>query len=58
MQDGVSTYTTEYATLVSVAILGTYSLSLSGGNLNLIFTPNNPGFNLITIKIIRDLVST
>ena len=58
MQDGVSTYTTEYATLVSVAILGTYSLALSGSNLNLTFTPNNPSFNLITIKIVRDLVST
>jgi len=58
MQDGVQVYTTEYATLFSVAALGAYSMNISSGNLNLTFTPYNPDNNMITIRLVRDLIIT
>ena len=53
MQDGVSAYLTEYATLINNYTLGSYSLTISGGVCNLIFHPNNPDHNIITVKLVR-----
>ena len=53
MQDGISAYITEYATLFNNYTLGTYSLTVSGGICNLIFHPNNPLNNIITVKLVR-----
>jgi hypothetical protein len=39
IQDGTSTYMTEYGSIYNSAILGTFTSSISGGNLNLICTP-------------------
>lgn len=57
MQDGISTYLTEYATLINSHSLGTYSLELSGGICNLVFTPVNPDNNIITIKLVRTAIT-
>lgn len=53
MQDGISAYLTEYATLINNYTLGSYSLTVSGGVCNLIFHPNNPMNNIITVKLVR-----
>ena len=53
MQDGISSYLTEYATLINNYTLGSYSLTVSGGVCNLIFHPNNPMNNIITVKLVR-----
>jgi hypothetical protein len=53
MQDGISAYITEYATLFNNYTLGSYSLTVSGGICNLIFHPNNPMNNIITVKLVR-----
>ena len=58
MQDGISAYLTEYATLFNNYTLGTFSLVISGSNCNLIFSPNNPSHNIITIKLVRTAVTS
>jgi hypothetical protein len=57
MQDGISSYITEYATLINNYTLGTYSLTISGGICNLIFHPNNPLNNIITVKLVRTAIT-
>ena len=57
MQDGLSAYITEYATLFNNYTLGTYSLTVSGGICNLIFHPNNPDNNIITVKLVRTAIT-
>jgi Collagen triple helix repeat (20 copies) len=56
MQDGISAYLTEYATLYSNYTLGTFTLEISSGVCNLIFTPNNPSHNIITVKLVRTAI--
>jgi len=58
MQDGISAYLTEYATLYSNYTIGTFTLEISSGVCNLIFTPNNPSHNIITIKLVRTAIMT
>lgn len=57
MQDGISAYLTEYATLINSHTLGSYSLTVSGGICNLIFHPNNPDNNIITVKLVRTAIT-
>jgi len=57
MQDGISSYITEYATLFNNYTLGTYSITVSGGTCNLIFHPNNPSNNIITVKLVRTAIT-
>lgn len=58
MQDGVTAYLTEYATLISGSPLGNFSIGVSGGNVNLTFSPINPDNNIITLKVIRYAVTS
>ena len=58
MQDGVSAYLTEYATLISGTALGNFSITVSAGAVNLIFSPINPSNNIITLKVIRYAVTS
>lgn len=58
MQDGVTAYLTEYATLISGSPLGNFSIGVSGGNVNLTFSPINPDSNIITLKVIRYAVTS
>lgn len=58
IQDGVSTYLTEYATLISGAPLGSFSINLSGGRMKLNFTPDNPLNNILTFKVVRYTISS
>lgn len=58
IQDGVSTYLTEYATLVSGASLGTFSINLVGGRMNLNFNPDNPSNHILTFKVVRYTISS
>ena len=58
MQDGVNTYMTEYGTLISSSLIGTFSSTITGGNFILNFTPNNPSLAIITFKVIREAVTT
>lgn len=57
MQDGIAAYITEYATLINNYTLGGYSLTVSGGICNLIFHPNNPMNNIITVKLVRTAIT-
>lgn len=58
MQDGLSAYLTEYATLINNYSLGTFSLTIAGGVCNLIFHPNNPDNNIITVKLVRTALTS
>lgn len=58
MQDGVTAYLTEYATLISGSPLGNFSIGVSGGDVNLTFSPINPDNNIITLKVIRYAVTS
>ena len=58
IQDGVSTYLTEYATLISGAPLGTFSINLSGGRMILNFNPDNPLNHIFTFKVVRYTISS
>jgi hypothetical protein len=58
MQDGVSAYLTEYATLISGTALGNFSITVGGGNVDLIFSPINPSGNIITLKVVRYAVTS
>jgi hypothetical protein len=58
MQDGVTAYLTEYATLISGTPLGNFSVGVATGNVNLTFSPINPDNNIITIKVIRYAVTS
>lgn len=53
MQNGVSAYATEYATLLSGAPLGYFSIELSGGNAQLKFQLNNPSNAIYNIHLLR-----
>lgn len=57
MQDGISAYLTEYATLINNYTIGSYSMTVSGGICNLIFHPNNPNNNIITVKLVRTAIT-
>lgn len=57
MQDGISAYITEYATLFNNYTLGTYSLVIDGPTCNLVFTPYNPENNIITVKLVRTAIT-
>ena len=58
MQDGVSAYLTEYATLISGAALGNFSITVGAGVVNLMFSPINPDHNIITLKVVRYAVTS
>ena len=58
MQDGVSAYLTEYATLISGSPLGNFSIGVASGNVSLTFSPINPSNNIITLKVIRYAVTS
>ena len=58
MQDGISAYITEYATLISGTALGNFSVTVGSGIVNLTFSPINPHLNIITLKVIRYAVTS
>lgn len=53
MQNGLSIYATEYATLLSNSQLGSFSVQLSGGLSKLLFNINNPSLNITNIHVLR-----
>ena len=57
MQDGLNTYTTEYSTLLTAGVIGTFAVTLSGTTMFLYFTPNNPLNQIITLKILRQTIN-
>lgn len=58
IQDGISTYLSEYATLVSGAPLGNFSIQLSEGRMKLNFTPDNPTNQILKIKMVRYTIAS
>lgn len=58
IQDGVSTYMTEYATLISGPPLGNFSIDLAGGRMRLNFTPDNPLGNILTFRVVRYTIAS
>lgn len=58
MQDGVSTHITEYATLLSGPILGHFSFDIDGLTAKLNFIPDNPLNNIITLKVVRQGITS
>jgi len=57
MHDGVSTYLTEFATLITSHSLGIFNMVLSSGLVRLNFEPYNPDNNIITIKMVRQAIT-
>lgn len=53
MQNGSVMYATEYATLISDAEKGYFSVELSGGTANLVFNLNNPSSSITNIHVLR-----
>ena len=58
MQDGINTYLTEYATLLSNAVLGTFSAIISSGQIQLLLDPQNPLNEIMSIKVLRQTILT
>jgi opacity protein-like surface antigen len=58
MQDGNSTHITEYATLLSGSILGYFSFDIEDLVAKLNFIPENPLNNFITIKVVRQGITS
>lgn len=58
IQDGISTYLSEYATLISGAPLGSFSIELAGGRMKLNFTPDNPTNDILKIKMVRYTIAS
>lgn len=57
MHDGISTYLTEFATLITSHSLGIFNMALSSGLVRLVFEPYNPDNNIITIKMVRQAIT-
>lgn len=57
MHDGVSTYLTEFATLITSHSLGIFSMELQSGLVKLNFDPYNPENNILTIKMVRQAIT-
>lgn len=53
IQNGLTAYATEYATLVTGPILGYFSLDISAGEVVLEFEPDNPLNEIINFKLVR-----
>ncbi len=51
-------YTTEYAILITNYTLGVFSVVIEGGICKLKFFPDNPDNNLITIRFLRQALSS
>lgn len=58
IQDGISTYMTEYATLISSSPLGYFSVDLLGSRVSLNFIPDNPTNDLMTFKVVRYTIAS
>lgn len=58
IQDGVTSYMTEYATLISGTPLGNFTTTISDNRMKLIFIPDNPLGNILNFKIIRYTVTS
>jgi hypothetical protein len=58
IQDGLSTYMTEYATLISSHPLGYFSVDLLGSRVSLNFIPDNPLGDLMTFKVVRYTIAS
>ena len=58
IQDGIYTYMTEYATLISGSPLGSFSIELGGGRMKLNFEPDNPLENILNFKVVRYTISS
>lgn len=56
MHDGISVYTTEYATLISGSPIGNFGLSILGTDVRLTCVVDNPLNNIVTFKVIRHAV--
>ena len=57
MHDGVSTYLTEFATLITSHSLGIFNMVLESGLVKLNFEPYNPDNNILTIKMVRQAIT-
>ena len=57
MHDGVSTYLTEFATLITSHSLGVFNMTLESGLVKLNFETYNPDNNIITIKMVRQAIT-
>jgi hypothetical protein len=57
MHDGVSTYLTEFATLITSHSLGVFNMVLESGLVKLNFEPYNPDNNILTIKMVRQAIT-
>lgn len=57
MHDGISTYLTEFATLITSHTLGLFSMELESGFVKLKFDPYNPDNNILAIKMVRQAIT-
>ncbi len=58
MHDGITVHTTEYAVLITNYTLGVFSVVIESGTCKLKFFPDNPDNNLITIRFLRQALSS
>ena len=58
MHDGITVHTTEYAVLITNYTLGVFSVVIESGICKLKFFPDNPNNNLITIRYLRQALSS
>ena len=58
MHDGMTVHTTEYAVLITNYTLGVFSVVIESGTCKLKFFPDNPDNNLITIRFLRQALSS
>lgn len=53
VQDGYTSYTSEYATLVTGDPLGVFSVEITNNMVRLLFDPDNPTNQILKIKMVR-----
>jgi hypothetical protein len=58
MHDGIVVHTTEYAVLITNYTLGVFSVVIESGICKLKFFPDNPDNNLITVRFLRQALSS
>lgn len=58
MHDGMTVHTTEYAVLITNYVLGVFSVVIESGICKLKFFPDNPDNNLITVRFLRQALSS
>jgi hypothetical protein len=58
VQDGINTYSTQYGSVYTTTQLGDFEINVWAGSVVLYITPTNPLFHIITIKVLRQSITS